>query len=329
MGNHHMVKHQRILIATDNVRDQINGVAITFKHLARAAESAGYEMHFVDPADFRHFSFPGYPEVKLAIPFGIRRQIESIRPDHIHIATEGPVGLATKLYCDKHHLRYNTSYHTKFPEYLESLYRVPAAWTYAYLRWFHKHSGKVLTTTDSMKTLLESWGFGTQIVTWTRGVDLAQAQGLVRNPTGSVLYVGRVSAEKNLQALLDLQDEFQILVVGDGPARASLEAKYTQVQFLGYKSGAELFQCYLDAEVFCFPSKTDTFGIVIIEALSQGTPVAAYPVTGPKDIVVSGLNGFLNQDLAQAIRDCMTLPRQPDTTWTWQRCWDIFKNNLV
>lgn len=324
-----MVQHPRILVATDNLRDQINGVAVTFKHLAIAAESAGYQMCFMDPAEFHHFSMPGYKEVKLAIPFGIGRQIDAIRPDHIHIATEGPIGLATKLYCDRNNIRYNTSYHTKFPEYLQKLYGVPLSLSYAYLRWFHKHSGRVLTTTESMRELLLSQGFSDNIVTWSRGVDTTPAQGLVRKPNGSVLYVGRVSAEKNLPALLELQDEFHIVVVGDGPERAQLEAQYPRVTFLGYRTGAELFQCYLDADVFCFPSKTDTFGIVIIEALSQGTPVAAYPVTGPLDIITPGVTGVLDQDLASAIRACKTLERRPDLTWTWQACWEIFRLNLV
>lgn len=330
-----MGKHPRILIATDNLRDQINGVAITFKHLAAASESAGYEMHFIDPTKFRHFSFPGYKEVKLAIPFGIGRQIESIRPDYIHIATEGPIGLATKLYCDKHNLRYNTSYHTKFPEYMEKLYKIPLKFTYAYMRWFHKHSGIVLTTTSSMKELLLNNGFTTDIKEWTRGVDLSNLEGLVRSAQTNktkVLFVGRVSKEKNLEKLLELQEFYDIIVVGDGPDRTHLEHTYKKVTFVGYKTGKELFQYYVDADVFCFPSVTDTFGIVLIEALAAGTPVAAYPVIGPIDIVQPGVNGYLGKDLKENIEMCLKLDREKvkksSEIWTWESCWNIFQQNL-
>lgn len=330
-----MGQHHRILVATDNLRDQINGVAITFKHLAEQAKSAGYEMHFIDPAEFRYFSFPGYPEVKLAIPFGISRQIKRIRPDYIHIATEGPIGLATKLYCDRTGLAYNTSYHTKFPEYLEQLHGIPSDLTYKYLRWFHKHAGVVLTTTSSMKQLLLSKNFHDNIREWSRGVDTEVFTGLRPGPASDrvrVLYVGRVSAEKNLEKLLAFQQEYDIIIVGDGPERSRLERIYTEAKFVGYKTGPELFQYYLDADVFCFPSVTDTFGIVLIEALAAGTPVAAYEVTGPADIIKSGVNGFLGPDLRANINNCLTLNRdqvkKTSEVWTWQSCWDIFQNNL-
>ena len=334
MGNSHMGKHPRILVATDNVRDQINGVAITFKHLAIAAEHAGYEMHFIDPSKFYHFSFPGYKEVKLAIPFGISRQIKEFRPDYIHIATEGPIGLATKLYCDKNNMWYNTSYHTKFPEYIEQLYKIPSKYTYKYMRWFHEHSGVVLTTTTSMKQTLLNNGF-TNVKEWTRGVDTANLKKLVRNPSTNkttVLYVGRVSREKNLEKLLELQDNYSIIIVGDGPDRLRLANKYEKVTFAGYKTGKELFQYYIDADVFCFPSVTDTFGIVLIEALAAGTPVAAYPVTGPIDIIQSGVNGYLGDNLKESIDLCLHLNRdtikKTSEMWTWKNCWNIFKKYL-
>jgi len=329
-----MGKHPRILVATDNLRDQINGVAITFKHLAVASEHAGYEMHFIDPTKFRHFSFPGYKEIKLAIPFGIGRQIESIRPDYIHIATEGPIGLATKLYCDSNNMWYNTSYHTKFPEYIEQLYKIPSRYTYNYMRWFHKHSGVVLTTTTTMKELLLNNGF-TNVKTWSRGVDTSNLEGLVKSyPIGKtkVLYVGRISREKNLEKLLELQDYYDIIIVGDGPDRKHLEHTYKKAMFVGYKTGKELFQYYVDADVFCFPSVTDTFGIVLIEALAAGTPVAAYPVTGPIDIIQHGVNGHLSDNLKESIDICLQLDRQvikkSAEMWTWQNCWDIFEQYL-
>lgn len=335
MGNSYMGKHHRILIATDNLRDQINGVAITFKHLAQQAKSAGYEMHFIDPSDFYHISFPKYKEVKLAIPFRIGNKIKRIRPDYIHIATEGPIGLATRNYCDKHNIIYNTSYHTKFPEYLKELHGIPVNLSYRYMRWFHKHSGKVLTTTKSMKQLLLEKGFHDNINEWTRGVDINNLTGLTksyRSELPVVLYVGRVSKEKGLEKLLALQDFYDIIVVGDGPERKELESTYSDVKFMGYKTGKELFQYYVDADVFCFPSKTDTFGIVLIEALAAGTPVAAYPVTGPIDIIENGVNGFLGEDLQDNINRCLSLNRkrvqETSIAWTWENCWTIFQQNL-
>ena len=319
-----MVKH--ILVATDNLRDQINGVAITFKHLDVMSKLDGYEMHFIDPSDFYSVSLPFYKEIKLALPFGIGRKIEGY--DYIHIATEGPIGLATKLYCDRNGLKYNTSYHTKFPEYLKTLIGIPLSWSYSYFRWFHKHVGTVLTTTLSMKSLLQEKGFTSKIVEWTRGVDSKQLKGLTRVPNDSVLFVGRVSREKNLEALLQYQGKYNIVIVGDGPDRKTLEEKYSLANFVGYKTGKELFQYYLNASVFCFPSKTDTFGIVMVEALTAGTPVAAFPVIGPIDIIEEGVTGFLSEDLESAIDKCFTLGRVETKPWSWKECWNIFKANL-
>jgi glycosyltransferase involved in cell wall biosynthesis len=317
-----MVKH--ILVATDNLRDQINGVAVTFKHLDAMSKLDGYEMHFVDPSDFYSFSLPFYKEIKLALPFGISRKIEGY--DYIHIATEGPIGLATKLYCERYGLKYNTSYHTKFPEYLKR-FGIPLSWSYSYFRWFHKGS-VLLTTTPSMKALLEEKGFTSKIVEWTRGVDSEQLKGLIRAPDNSVLFVGRVSREKNLEALLCYENKYNIIVVGDGPDRKRLEEKYKNVQFVGYKHGRDLFQYYLNASVFCFPSRTDTFGIVLVEAMTAGTPIAAFPVTGPIDIVEHGVNGFLDENLEKAIDNCLTMGITHSKVWSWSDCWNIFKANL-
>ena len=330
-----MDQHPRILVATDNLRDQINGVAVTFKHLAIQAENSGYQMHFIDPSQFWNFSFPAYKEIKLALPYGISRKIESIRPDYIHIATEGPIGLATKLYCDRNNIAYNTSYHTKFPEYLK-LYRIPVDLTYRYMRWFHKHSGVVLTTTERMCELLKTKQFESPVIPWTRGVDRSNIKPRTNktlNVKPIVLYVGRVSPEKNLEELLKLQNKYYIIVVGDGPSRVELESKYRNAMFVGYKTGEELFKYYAKADVFCFPSKTDTFGIVMIEAMSCGTPIAAYPIDGPLDIVEDGVTGFLGDDLNESIKKCLQLDRSkivPESEkWTWENCWCIFEKNLT
>lgn len=325
---------KRILIATDNLRDQINGVVTTFNSIEKYANDDNYDLCFLDPSSFKNFSAPFYPEVKLSLPFGVGEKIEEIKPDHIHIATEGPVGLATRLYCDRKGYVYNTSYHTKFPEFINEIYGVPCDFTYSYLRWFHKHSGIVLTNTLSMVDTLKNKGFKGEIKDWTRGVDTNKLKATVEDQQDeSVLYVGRVSKEKNLEALCELENLFDIVIVGDGPHRAFLEQKYTKVKFVGYKTGTDLANYYRKSSVFCFPSKSDTFGIVIIEAMSQGCPVAAYPVTGPVDIIENQVTGVVSLNLESAIRRCFELDRNyikfRSKRWNWKNCWDQFKENLV
>ena len=332
--------HQKILIVTDNLREQINGVVTTFKNIESLALLDGYSILYLDPGQFLHFSCPGYPEVKLSLPWQIGKKIEAISPDYIHIATEGPIGLCARLYLDQRGYRYNTSYHTKFPEFLKEIYKIPVSWTYWYVRWFHKHSGRVLTTTDTMVQDLKNHGFQGDIVSWTRGVDRNNLATSIKwshhrylHLNLSVLYVGRVSKEKNLDELCRLENEFDITVVGDGPYREDLMKKYQKVKFLGYKTGSELADCYAMADVFCFPSRTDTFGIVIIESLSLGTPVAAYPVPGPIDILEQDVNGHMSDNLAHSIRMAAKLDRdkvqKSVEKWTWTNCWQIFKRNLI
>jgi len=332
--------YKTILVITDNLREQINGVVTTFKNIEKHAVLDGYCILYLDPGQFLHFSCPGYPEVKLSLPWQIGKKIEKISPDYIHIATEGPIGLCARLYLDQRGYRYNTSYHTKFPEFLKEIYHIPRSWTYAYVRWFHKHSGRVLTTTDTMVNDLIHHGFRGNIVSWTRGVDRETLSTKIKwshnkylHLNLSVLYVGRVSKEKNLDDLCCLENEFDITIVGDGPYRNELEKKYSKVKFLGYQSGSDLADCYAQADVFCFPSRTDTFGIVIIESLSLGTPVAAYPVPGPIDILEQGTNGHMSENLALSIRIAANYNRdrvrESSEKWTWEHCWQIFKHNLI
>ena len=326
---------KKILVITDNVPDQINGVVVTFKSMEEHALLDGYNIVYLTPLQFLHFSCPGYPEVKLAIPWNVGKKIEEISPDYIHIATEGPLGLCARLYLDRRGYRYNTSYHTKFPEFLKAIYGIPMPMTWGYLRWFHKHSGKLLVNTRSMKKLLEDKDFTGPMVTWTRGVDRIKLKQTRRYEYGDrpiVLYVGRVSKEKNLDALCEMQDTYDIEIVGDGPYRKKLEEKYPKVRFLGYQQGSELANSYARADVFCFPSKSDTFGIVMIEAMSLGTPVAAYPVDGPLD-VIDEYTGCMNNNLHKAIMACLEMDRnlvkQRSSMWTWEQCWTIFRDNLV
>ena len=329
---------KRILIVTDNLLDQVNGVVTTFANVERQALKNNFTVSYIDPSMFFHFSALGYPEVKISIPVNVGKIVEKINPDYIHIATEGPVGWAVRRYCNKKGYNYNTSYHTKFPEFLKQIYGIPESITYAYVKWFHQDSKKVLTTTQTMVDELKSHGFTSDIIPWTRGVDREILNPLSRQEYDDItlLYVGRVSKEKGLDDLCKIECElfkYNIQIVGDGPYRKELEEKYPHVNFVGYKKGEELAQYYNNADVFVFPSRTDTFGIVIIEALAMGTPVAAYPVPGPIDIIEQDLTGSMRECLNDAVLDCLTLDRvvikEHSKKWTWKNCWNIFKENLV
>jgi glycosyltransferase involved in cell wall biosynthesis len=326
-----------ILIITDNLKDQINGVVTTFKNLESHAVDAGYRVVYLDPGQFPHTACPSYPEVKLALPWKVGKKIAALDPDYIHIATEGPIGLAARLWLDCKGWRYNTSYHTKFPEFIKKIYGIPESWTYRYVRWFHKHSGKVLTTTHTMVKDLRANGFKGDIVAWTRGVDRSVFRSKLRDTTKRdlpiLLSVGRISKEKGLDDFCNLDVQGTKIVVGDGPYLAELRTKYPDVTFVGAKSGEELARHYASADVFVFTSRVDTFGIVIIEALSVGTPVAAYPVPGPIDILEQGITGHMSEDLADSVSKCLSYSRdrveQVSQVWTWDNCWQIFKDNLV
>ena len=325
-----------ILIVTDNLPEQINGVVTTYKNIEAMAVLDGYRVVYLDPGRFRHVDCPRYNELKIAFPWKIGQAIEEISPDHIHIATEGPMGLCARQYLDKHGYRYNTAYHTKFPEGLRKLFGIPEALTWPLVRWFHKHSGKVLTTTDTMVKELRDHGFDGEIVSWTRGVDrdifYPRPRGPNQNPL--LLCVSRVSKEKNLEDFFQLDyPGARKIMVGDGPMREEYEATYPDVEFVGFKTGKELADYYRMADVFVFPSQWETFGLVMIEAMACGTPVAAYPVQGPLDVVDQGVTGYMSQDLRVAVDQCLTLDQnlvaQGSQRWSWQRAWEIFKNNLV
>jgi len=327
---------KKILIITDNMVDQVNGVVTTYNNIKLQARAHGYSVEFIDPSQFLHVSCPGYPEVKLSWPQAMGSKIQAINPDYVHIATEGPLGVAAKLWLDRHEWKYNTSYHTKWADFLKKIYYFPQAFSWIYLRWFHKKSAHVMTTTPTMVTELKNHRFGENVCSWTRGVDRAKlvpTTAHFQNSTPCILYVGRLSKEKTLDDLCCLSDHYQITVVGDGPDRSRLERLYPAVNFVGYKKGQELANYYITADVFAFPSQTDTFGIVMIESMSLGTPIAAYPVAGPIDIVEVGINGFLDWDLENAIKQCLQLDRQAvaksSEKWTWEQCWQIFEEYLV
>lgn len=324
---------KKILVITDNLRDQINGVVTTFKNLEDPARGSGYDVVYLDPGQFPHRDCPGYPEVKLSWPWGISKKIKEIQPDYIHIATEGPVGLFARWWCERNNIPYNTSYHTDFPKFLNTMYHIPTAWAYWYLRWFHKNSRRVLVTTETIKKDLARHGFERMVV-WTRGVDRSLTP-VPREPRNRpvLLNVGRVSAEKGLDKLAVLQDDYTLVIIGDGPYMLEARRLLPKANFIGYKQGQELVNWYHNADVFVFPSSADTFGLVMIEAMAQGTPVAAFPVQGPVDIIDPDLNGHMSWNLKHAVDLCLPLDRDAvkisSRTWTWDNCWQIFRENLI
>lgn len=323
-----------ILVITDNSANQVNGVVTTFKNLERLATDDDYNVIYLSPDSFFSVSAPSYPEVRLSLPINIGKKIVTSKPDHVHIATEGPIGLAAKRWLDKHGWNYNTSYHTKFPEFLKKIYGIPEKLSYAYLRWFHKHSGVVLTTTTTMVDELKDHGFDGRILPWTRGVDRDIFHPRAKKTDMILLNVGRVSKEKGLDDFCKIDHpNAKKIVVGDGPYKHELQARYPDVEFVGIKQGTELSEYYANSDVFVFPSKEDTFGIVMIEAMACGVPVAAYPVTGPIDVIDQQETGYMHEDLSIAVTKCLALDRhqvsEQSKKWSWENCWLIFRDNLV
>jgi len=328
---------KKILIITDNLPDQINGVVTTYKNIEAMALLDGYTVDYINPSRFRYVNCPGYNEVKLTFPWRMGEEIKKIDPDYIHIATEGPLGLWARAYLAKHNIRHNTAYHTKFPEGLAKLFGIPESLTWRYVRWFHKHSGKVLTTTETMKRDLLAHKFDDNIVSWTRGVDREIFNSSYRhdNINGKyLLCVSRVSKEKNLEEFfkLDYRGYYKVMV-GDGPMLETYKKQYPDVIFTGFKTGKPLAQYYANAEVFVFPSQWETFGIVMIEAMACGTPVAAYPCDGPKDVIDQAETGFMNENLADAVTACLQLNRdrvlKGSQRWSWDTAWQTFRDNLI
>ena len=310
----------KILIATDSF-DQVNGVSTTYRNILKYSRKKTYVIH---PGLFKWKSFSIYPEVQICKePLKAYRKIKEIDPTHVHIGTEGPIGLAARVYCKLNKIPYTTGYHTKFPEYLWKLLRIPHFITYSYLKVFHNDSKAILVPSHSCKEELNKKGFN-QVEVWTRGVskNLISDKPIRKSKFPKIIYVGRVSKEKNLEVLCELQDKFEITIVGEGPILKKLKLKYPKVNFLGYRFGSELADIYKRHDVFCFPSKTDTFGIVMIEALANGLPIAAYKVTGPIDIVEEGVTGYLGDDLENNIRRCLKLDRRSiasnmNQKWSW------------
>lgn len=311
---------KKLLIITDNLPNQINGVARTFQNIEKNLLLAGYHVFFIDPRKFYYFNCPKYSEVKLSLPWKIGKKIAEISPDYIHIATEGPIGLFARLYLNKHRIRYNTSYHTKFPEFLKKIYGLPEGITYKYLRWFHRDSEKVLVPTQQMKKELEVKRFN-NVDVWTRGVDTDIFNPNRRiKPDNYIVCVSRVSKEKGLDDFCNLKGNK--VLVGDGPYLQELKKKYPDVMFVGCKEGKELAEWVANADVFVFPSKADTFGIVILESIACGTPVASYIEPGPLEVIEPMYNGMYSDNLQHSINACYQINREgvykTSKKWTWE-----------
>jgi len=303
----------RILIATDAWLPQVNGVVTTLVNTVRELEALGHCVQLVTPEGFRTLPCPTYPEIRLAVAPGPRvvRMIDEFEPDAVHIETEAPIGLAARRHCLDTERPFTTAYHTQFPEFIHARCRLPLAVSYRWMRWFHKPAAAVLVATAAMRRRLEQRGF-TNCATWTRGVDTklfapAPRENLPRRPI--FLYAGRVAVEKSIEDFLALDLPGSKWIVGDGPARADLQERFPDAVFHGMKHGKDLVYYYQQADVFVFPSRTDTFGLVLVEAMACGTPVAAYPVTGPIDVVRDPAAGVLSEDLRAAALAALQLDR--------------------
>lgn len=334
----------RVLVATDAWHPQINGVVRSLEYLAQEAVHLGAEIAFLTPEGYRTVGLPTYDEIRLALvtPGMIRRRIEEIDPDFVHIATEGPIGMLVRRACIAQHRTFTTSYHTKFPEYLSARVPVPERASYAWLRAFHNAAGGVMVSTATLERDLEARGFR-RLMRWSRGVDAElfrprpdDADAEIRAlPGPRFLFVGRVAVEKNIEAFLRLDLPGTKVVVGSGPALEELKARYPQVRFLGAREGEALARVYSACDVFCFPSRTDTFGIVLLEALASGLPVAAYPVTGPMDVLADATEpvGILDEDLRSACLQALELSpeaaRRFALRYTWRESARQFLENVL
>jgi glycosyltransferase involved in cell wall biosynthesis len=328
----------RILIATDAWRPQVNGVVRTYEKIAPEIEALGHELEFLTAEGFRTIPLPSYPEIRLAfiLPRHVRERVEAFAPDHVHVATEGPIGLAARRWCRLNRHSFTTSYHTRFPEYLSARIPVPLSWGYAYERWFHGPASGVMVATASLEEDLRKHGI-TKLMRWSRGVETdvfyPRKVRLFGAEKPVFLYVGRVSVEKNIRAFLDLDLPGRKVVVGGGPQFEALKAAYPQAIFTGPKFGEDLARAYASADVFVFPSRTDTYGIVLLEALASGLPVAAYPVMGPKDIIVHRETGILDEDLRRACLAALDLNRDAARAaameHTWRHSAEQFLDNVV
>jgi glycosyltransferase involved in cell wall biosynthesis len=328
----------KLALVTDAWHPQTNGVVRTLATTVEHLRSEGVTVDVISPADFRTVPCPTYPEIRLAMLPGRRlcRRLDAFAPDAVHIATEGPLGFAARRWCLRHRHAFTTAYHTQFPEYLRARAPIPRTLSYAVLRWFHGAARRTLVATPSMRRQLEQRGFS-HVTCWSRGVDAElfrpRPKDFLALPRPVWLYLGRVAVEKGIDDFLRLDLPGTKLVVGDGPARARLQQQYPEVRFVGFRHGEELARHVAASDVFVFPSRTDTFGLVLLEAMACGLPVAAYPVTGPIDVVIDGVTGVLEEDLRSAALRCLRLDpaacRAHALQFSWEACTRQFRAALA
>ena len=328
----------RVLIVTDAWRPQVNGVVVTLVNTIEQLEQLGHDVFVITPEGFRTIPTPSYPEIRLAVLPGreVARRIEQAAPDVIHIATEGPLGIAARRHCLRRRRPFTTAYHTQFPEYVQARCRLPVGVTYAWLRRFHEPSSAVMCGTPALLARLRARNFR-NLVLWSRGVDTKLFAPAAREDRAGdrpiFLYVGRVAVEKNLEAFCALDLPGTKWIVGDGPARPALQSRFPRVHFLGTKHGHELATFYQQADAFVFPSRTDTFGLVLIESLACGTPVAAYPVTGPLDVITDPSAGVLSDDLRGAALAALACDRDRvrrfGERFSWEAATRQFAQHMV
>lgn len=316
----------RIAIITDAWKPQVNGVVQTLTRTRDELVTAGHDILLVTPEGKRTLPCPSYPEIRLTLfpARAVRRELDAFDPDAIHIATEGPLGVAARRYALSRRLPFTTAYHTQFPEYLRARLPVPVSWTAALLRRFHAPAVRTLVPTERIRRKLIERGHD-NVVLWSRGVDSALFRPddphVYDLPRPIWIYLGRVSVEKNIEAFLDLDLAGSKVVIGDGPDRAKLERHYKDSHFHGYRFGSELARHLAGGDVFVFPSRTDTYGLVMLEAMACGLPVAAFPVDGPIDVVRQGETGVLDDDLAVACRGALLVDRSRCRDFALERSW--------
>lgn len=326
------------MIVTDAWHPQINGVVTTIEKTVRELQSRGHWVVIIEPRQFDTFPLWVYPEIKIAYKTKQRFEstFKSVNPDYVHIATEGSLGLTARQWCVKNNYKFTTAYHTKFPEYIEDKLGIPLDLSYIYMKWFHSASHRVLVTTNALQQELAEKGI-TNTAVWSRGVDIKLFNPIHKKESVKpyLLYVGRVSSEKNIEAFLECDlPQYRKVLIGDGTEFKSLSNRYPQYEWLGSRKGFDLATWYAGAECLVFPSRTDTFGLVMIEALSSGVPVAAFDIPANRNIISSEV-GSLKEDLSDAIinaiknRDSNKCRQWVIDNFTWQKATDNFISNLV
>ena len=328
-----MLTNMKILLISDAWRPQVNGVVRTLEYTCSELTALGHQVQVIGPDRFRTVPMPGYREIPLALMpgRGVEKAIETSGPDCIHIATEGPLGMAARRWCMHNQVAFTTSYHTRFPEYLRLRAPVPTRLSYAWLRRFHGKAQRTMVRTRTQKKELSARGWA-NLEVWPGGVDIElfrpRRERALRLPGPIALYVGRVAPEKTLDDFLRVQFPGSKVVIGDGPARHALEARFPDAHFLGLQHGEKLARLMASADVFVFPSRTDTLGLVMLEAMACGVPVAAFPVPGPLDVVLDGVSGCLDHDLVAAMERALRLDRCDcrafAAEFSWQHCSRIF-----